>query len=395
MKYPTTRFVFDRKNTATKKVAALIQIEVLLQGKKKYISTGVKVFKDQWNDKSHVINCNDMIDKNDRIDDAKEFIDSYIQQLIKDKTPFDWDAFSRYVNTSSPKSETFIDYINKRIEERTDIKASTKKSHRKILTSLMEFGKITTFNELTKANIADYYEWMLSRDITKLDNNGTETTVKMSQQTVWGYMKILRTYIHDAILHEKIDKDPSQGIKVKRGNTEQTRWLSEEEIDMIEKSVMPNGSLTRVRDLFIFSCYTGLAYSDLMDFNIEKIEEDGEDKYLYGHRKKTGEEYIVLILPQALQILEKYKYKLPKYSNQQYNHRLKDVAKVVGIDKPISSHYGRHTAGMLFLNNGISIEVVAKVLGHSTIRETQRVYASVLKKTVVKEMNKLKKKEGV
>lgn len=395
MKYPTTRFVFDRKNTATKKVAALIQIEVLLQGKKKYISTGVKVFKDQWNDKSHVINCNDMIDKNDRIDDAKEFIDSYIQQLIKDKTPFDWDAFSRYVNTSSPKSETFIDYINRRIEERTDIKASTKKSHRKILTSLTEFGKITTFNDLTKANIADYYEWMLSRDITKLDNNGTETAVKMSQQTVWGYMKILRTYIHDAILHEKIDKDPSQGIKVKRGNTEQTRWLSEEEIDMIEKSVMPNGSLTRVRDLFIFSCYTGLAYSDLMDFNIEKIEEDGEDKYLYGHRKKTGEEYIVLILPQALQILEKYKYKLPKYSNQQYNHRLKDVAKVVGIDKPISSHYGRHTAGMLFLNNGISIEVVAKVLGHSTIRETQRVYASVLKKTVVKEMNKLKKKEGV
>lgn len=395
MKYPTTRFVFDRKNTATKKVAALIQIEVLLQGKKKYISTGVKVFKDQWNDKSHVINCNDMIDKNDRIDDAKEFIDSYIQQLIKDKTPFDWDAFARYVNTSSPKSETFIDYINRRIEERTDIKASTKKSHRKILTSLMEFGKITTFNELTKANIADYYEWMLNRDITKLDRNGLEVVVKMSQQTVWGYMKILRTYIHDAILHEKIDKDPSQGIKVKRGNTEQTRWLSEEEIDMIEKAVMPNGSLTRVRDLFIFSCYTGLAYSDLMDFNIEKIEEDGNDKYLYGHRKKTGEEYIVLILPQALQILEKYKYKLPKYSNQQYNHRLKDVAKVVGIDKPISSHYGRHTAGMLFLNNGISIEVVAKVLGHSTIRETQRVYASVLKKTVVKEMNKLKKKEGI
>jgi integrase len=395
MKYPTTRFVFDRKNTATKKVAALIQIEVLLQGKKKYISTGVKVFKDQWNDKSHVINCNDMIDKNNRIDDAKEFIDSYIQQLIKDKTPFDWDAFARYLNTSSTRNETFIDYIHSRIEERTDIKDSTKKSHSKILTSLMEFGKLTTFEELTKANIADYYEWMLSRDITKLDNNGTETTVKMSQQTVWGYMKILRTYIHDAILHEKIDKDPSQGIKVKRGNTEQTRWLSEEEIDMIEKGVMPNGSLTRVRDLFIFSCYTGLAYSDLMDFNIEKIEEDGEDKYLYGHRKKTGEEYIVLILPQALQILEKYKYKLPKYSNQQYNHRLKDVAKVVGIDKPISSHYGRHTAGMLFLNNGISIEVVAKVLGHSTIRETQRVYASVLKKTVVKEMNKLKKKEGV
>lgn len=389
MKYPTTRFVFDRKNTATKQTAALIQVEVLLQGKKKYISTGVKVYKDQWNDKSHVINCNDMIDKNDRIDDAKEFIDSYIQQLIKDKTPFDWDVFSRYVNNSSPKSETFIDYINRRIEERTDIKASTKKSHRKILTSLMEFGKITTFNELTKANIADYYEWMLSRDITKLDNNGTETTVKMSQQTVWGYMKILRTYIHDAILHEKIDKDPSQGIKVKRGNSEQDRWLTEEEIQKIEEAKMPNGSLARVRDLFIYSCYTGLAYSDLMDFSIEKIEQDGDDKYLYGHRIKTGEEYIVLILPRALEILEKYNYKLPKLSNQQYNHRLKDVAKAAGVDKPISSHWGRHTAGMLFLNNGISIEVVAKILGHSSIRITEQVYASILKKTVIEKMKKM------
>ena len=166
--------------------------------------------------------------------------------------------------------------------------------------------------------------------------------------------------------------------------------MTMEEIYMIEQAEMPNGSLTRVRDLFIFSCYSGLAYSDLMDFNLEKIEEEDGEKYMFGHRKKTGEEYVVLILPKALQILEKYNYKLPKYSNQQYNHRLKDMAKAAGIDKPISSHWGRHSAGMMFLNNGVSIEVVAKILGHSTIRETQRVYASVLKMTVVKEMLKLK-----
>lgn len=389
MKYPTTRFVFDRKNTATKQTAALIQVEVLLQGKKKYISTGVKVYKDQWNDKKLVFNCNDMFEKNDRINEKKSSIDSYIQDLIRENKPFDWESFSRFINTSSPRSETFIDYIARRIDERTNIKASTKKSHKKILASLEEFGKIKTFAELTKGNIADYYEWMLNRDITKLGTNGLEVKTKMSQQTVWGYMKILRTYIHDAILHEKIDKDPSQGIKVKRGNSEQDRWLSEEEIQKIEEAKMSNGSLARVRDLFIYSCYTGLAYSDLMDFSIEKIEQDGDDKYLYGHRIKTGEEYIVLILPRALEILEKYNYKLPKLSNQQYNHRLKDVAKAAGVDKPISSHWGRHTAGMLFLNNGISIEVVAKILGHSSIRITEQVYASILKKTVIEKMKKM------
>ena len=389
MKYPTTRFVFDRKNTATKQTAALIQVEVLLQGKKKYISTGVKVYKDQWNDKKLVFNCNDMFEKNDRINEMKSSIDSYIQDLIRENKPFDWESFSRFINTSSPRSETFIDYIARRIDERTNIKASTKKSHQKILASLEEFGRIKTFAELTKGNIADYYEWMLNRDITKWDINGKEIKTKMSQQTVWGYMKILRTYIHDAILHEKIDKDPSQGIKVKRGNSEQDRWLSEEEIQKIEEAKMPNGSLARVRDLFIYSCYTGLAYSDLMDFSIEKIEQDGDDKYLYGHRIKTGEEYIVLILPRALEILEKYNYKLPKLTNQQYNHRLKDVAKAAGVDKPISSHWGRHTAGMLFLNNGISIEVVAKILGHSSIRITEQVYASILKKTVIEKMKKM------
>lgn len=391
MKYPTTRFVFDRKNTATKQTAALIQVEVLLQGKKKYISTGVKVYKDQWNDKKLVFNCNDMFEKNDRINEMKSSIDSYIQDLIRENKPFDWESFSRFINTSSPRSETFIDYIARRIDERADIKNSTKKSHRKILASLEEFGRIKTFSELTKGNIADYYEWMLNRDITKLGTNGLEVKTKMSQQTVWGYMKILRTYIHDAILHEKIDKDPSQGIKVKRGNSEQDRWLTEEEIQKIEEAKMPNGSLARVRDLFIYSCYTGLAYSDLMDFSIEKIEQDGDDKYLYGHRIKTGEEYIVLILPRALEILEKYNYKLPKLTNQQYNHRLKDLAKAAGIDKPLSSHYGRITAGFTALNSGVRIEVVSKMLGHATITETQRTYSRILKKTVVSEMKKMKK----
>ena len=87
MKYPTTRFVFDRKNTATKQTAALIQVEVLLQGKKKYISTGVKVYKDQWNDKKLVFNCNDMFEKNDRINEMKSSIDSYIQDLIRETAP--------------------------------------------------------------------------------------------------------------------------------------------------------------------------------------------------------------------------------------------------------------------------------------------------------------------
>ena len=389
MKYPTTRFVFDRKNTATKKVAALIQVEVLLSGKKKYVTTGVKVYKDQWNDKLHVYNNDEADTLNARITLVKKSIDEYIQGIAKNGDDWDWDAFTRFISSPVRRTDSFIGYIKKRIEERTDMRQSTKKSHRKIISSLTEYGRIISFNELTRANIVDYYEWLLGRDVSKIGSDGLQYTAKMSMSTAWGYMKILRTYIHDAMLHELIDKDPSVGIKVKRIDGEQTRWLTEEEVRKIEDVKLSSGSLVRVRDLFIFSCNCGLAFSDLMNFSPEKLEQDGENTFLYGRRKKTGQEYIVLILPKAKEILEKYNYQLPKYSNQQYNKRLKAIAKEAGIDKPLSSHWGRITMGFMALNRGVRIEVVSKALGHATISETQRTYSRILKKTVIREMKKL------
>ena len=191
-----------------------------------------------------------------------------------------------------------------------------------------------------------------------------------------------------SLLDKKIAEARANAIAKKE--KEKGRKLTKEEIAKLESAKLSSGSLVRVRDLFIFGCYSGLAFSDLMDFKPEKLEKEGNETYLYGKRIKTGEEYIVLILPKAQEILEKYGYKLPKYSNQQYNKRLKDVAKEAGVDKPISSHYSRITFGFLALNRGVRIEVVSKAMGHSTISETQRTYSRILKKTVVSEMAKLK-----
>lgn len=386
MKYPTTRFVFDRKKTATKQKDALIQIEVLHERKKKYISTGVKVYKDQWNEKAYVINRNDMLELNERIKGVKKNVDDYITKLITNNQAFEWDAFERFLTQTETTKMTFIDYVYKRISERNDITASTKKAHMKLISSLMDYGKIIGFEQLTRPNIADYYDWLLGHDIVKIGHDGREYTTQLAPITAWSYMKLLRTYIHDAMLHELINFDPSMGIKVKKGDSEQTRWLSLEEVKKLEETEMPTGSLARVRDLFIYSCYTGLAYSDLMDFKPEKLENDGENTFIYGRRKKTGQEYIVLVLPKAQQILEKYNYNLPKYSNQQYNKNLKLVAEVAGIDKPLSSHWSRITFGFMALNLGLRIEVVSKAMGHATISETQRTYSRILKQTVVKEM---------
>lgn len=386
MKYPTTRFVFDRKKTASKTKDALIQVEILLDGKKKYVTTGVRVYKDQWNDRNHVCKRDDMFTLNERIDAIKERIDGYINKLAKNGDAFDWDSFTRYLESKGEAKESFIDYVRRRILERQDIKASTKKAHMKMIGLFLEFGKINRFEDLTKPNIAAFYEWMLGRDIVKIGRDGKEYTTKMQVSTVAGYMKNLRTYIHDAMLFEKIEKDPSVGITVKRKESEQTRWLTKDEVKRIEDAELSNGSLVRVRDLFIFSCYSGLAFSDLMDFRPGKLEREGDETYLYGHRIKTGKEYIVLILPKAQAILEKYDYDLPKYTNQYYNKRLKELAEESGVEQDLSAHWGRITFGFLALNEGVRIEVVSKALGHATISETQRTYSRILKKTVVNEM---------
>ena len=279
MKYPTTRFVFDRKKTATKQKDALIQIEVLHERKKKYISTGVKVYKDQWTEKAYVINRNDMLELNERIKGVKKNVDDYITKLITNNQAFEWDAFERFLTQAETTKMTFIDYVYKRISERNDITASTKKAHMKLISSLMDYGKIIGFEQLTRPNVADYYDWLLGHDIIKIGHDGREYTTQLAPITAWSYMKLLRTYIHDAMLHELINFDPSMGIKVKKGDSEQTRWLSLEEVKKLEETEMPTGSLARVRDLFIYSCYTGLAYSDLMDFKPEKLENDGENTF--------------------------------------------------------------------------------------------------------------------
>jgi site-specific recombinase XerD len=108
-----------------------------------------------------------------------------------------------------------------------------------------------------------------------------------------------------------------------------------------------------------------------------------------GRRGKTRQEYTFLLLPQALAILDKYNYQLPIMSNQKYNEYIKVLAVMAGINKPVSSHWARHTGATMLLNSGVGMEVVSKVLGHSTTRITRQIYAKLLDDTIADEMEKM------
>lgn len=369
MKYPSLRFVFDRKHVATKKKRGLVQLEVLSEGKRKWIGTGVKLYSDQWNDRKKVINSAEMLQLNQRLDEMMRVIQDWINELIRKKETFEFeklDTFLKYVN----HSENYIEFLERRINERNDISESTRQSHQVLISSLKEFGGITYMSDLTVQNIKLYDNWLHGKGY--------------SQPTIHNYHKRNKVYIREAMAMGFLKDYPYSAVVVKRGKSKNRKFLYQEELDKIRNAKIPTESIRRVRDLFVFQSFTGLSYADLAKFNFKRdvIEHDG--KYIINDvRVKTEENYYIVLLSPALEVLKRYNFELPIISNAQYNLRLKLVADYAGLDKNLTTHMARHTFATLALTKGVQLKVVSKMLGHSSIKVTEE-YATILNEDVNK-----------
>ena len=199
-----------------------------------------------------------------------------------------------------------------------------------------------------------------------------------------------------AIRMEWLEKDPFKNYKLRFVKNERD-YLTERELDLLEGTSFMTIGLQIVKDIFLFSCYTGLSYIDIKELNPNQILVgiDG-NKWIHTKRIKTNEQLKIPLLPKAKKILEKYKNEivasdklLPVYSNQKMNKILKEIAKACGIHKNITFHVARHTfATTVTLSNGVPIETVSKLLGHTKLTTTQ-IYARVLQKKVGEDMQNL------
>lgn len=209
----------------------------------------------------------------------------------------------------------------------------------------------------------------------------------------------LKKMVHLALRLEWIVKDPfvNYRLKIQKVNRE---YLSELELKKVEEKKFDIERLDLVRDLFVFCCYTGLTYVDVINLLPHQIVEaaDGE-MWVRTSRQKTNTRVSTPLLPKAIEIVKKYKGNeraaesqtlFPVISNQKVNSYLKEIADVCGIRKNITFHLARHTfATTVTLSNGVPIETVSKMLGHTKIATTQ-IYAKVLEKKVQEDMAKLK-----
>ena len=224
---------------------------------------------------------------------------------------------------------------------------------------------------------------------------------KCSHNTSLKYISNLKKIINICIKNGWLDRDPFFGYKMKKREVIR-EFLSEDEIAKVYSYDFPTSRLTVVRDMFIFSCYTGLSYADIQKLKRSEIIVgiDGE-KWICTQRQKTETASRIPLLPIALEIIEKYKddvrcitkdLLLPILSNQKMNSYLKEIAGVVGIEKEFTFHCARHTfATTVTLANGVPIETVSKMLGHTNLKTTQH-YAKILDSKVSQDMKLLKTK---
>lgn len=372
---PQIKLVFDRRKTASATTKGSVEIEVTWKRERVRLSTGVSVLKQQWKG-SEVVNHPEAAELNAKIRSLLRTMQDKLNHMSESNSEINLSVLkaTRKAKVIGGRTD-FLDWLEDRIAKRP-IKESTRKHHMTVLKSLREFGKIKTFTDVTSRNIKLWDDYIRSLDKVNC------------QASIHGYHKRLRPYIQEALELQLIDANPYANVKIPRGKSEGIRFLTEEERDRIEELEL-FGMMEKTRDMFIFSCYTGLAYSDLIKIKKEDVFQKGDDYCIRDKRTKTGNQYTIVLLPKALAILRKYNFNLNLLSNQKCNEQLKLIAHMAQIHINLTMHVGRHTFATWALSKGVGIQVVSKMLSHADISMTEK-YAKVLQTSVYEGYDLLK-----
>ena len=384
----TTKIIFDRHKRATRTEPGTIDIRITIDRKTYYVSTGVKVMKSEWaagaicnrpdsdilNARVRILYNRVMTELNERME-AGETIDvAYIRKKV-------WQMSEAQADNS------MLDWIEEQVPM-LNIKEGTRKHYMTVLLRLTEYGEMKSWRDLSVEGLYKWDAW--------LHRLPAQSGGLISDGGVYTYHKCLKALLNRAYEFGCISENPYSRLrgKFKRGEKENIEFLTEEEIQRIMDLKLPAGSkLDTARDLFVFQIWTGLSFSDAEAFNVRFYKFDSESgtwKFT-GKRIKTGVPYVSQLLPPVVDVLQKHGMKVPQIDNSDYNHLLKLIGDIAGIDTRMHSHLGRHTFATYMLRNGTRFENVSKMLGHKNLTQTLR-YAKVLAESVHEDYDKVANK---
>lgn len=393
----TNSIVWDHRGRVPEGEKGQVEIRITVNRKSYYFGTGIRVHKSELV-AGQIVNCPGAKELNERIvliySKVLAHVNAYVDAGVPINTEDIRQKVWQVVEMHSDKS-IFIEWCEKQIPL-LGVTDGTEKHYNPLVTRLTQFGRIQKWDDITVENIVLFDAWLrtLTKPISDARLKSGAKPEKLSTGGIYNYHKCLKALLNRAMSFGKIDNNPYDRLKgkFKRGEKENVEYLTEEEMRRFESIILPKGSsLDIAHDLFIFQMYTGLPFSDMQAFDMNDYKFDGTKWHNVGTRIKTGTPYVSSILPPAMRILEKYNFEIPKMNNADYNHQLKALQQMARIKTRLHSHLARHTFATFMLRNGVKIENVSKMLGHTNITQTQR-YAKVLAQSVQDEYDMIAEK---
>lgn len=391
IRQPILTYIYNRYGKASPTRDAVIELRIAYNNRQKYLSTGIRLYPKEWQ-RGRVVNRLDAAILNKTLDKLMNDVRQVIYEMIDDGNI---DIFTIPVKLAAKrrKAMTFIEFYNEKAQIRKHgIGKIAQGRYDLVPRVLEEFGRITSFSDLTPNNIV-----ALDKFLTK---KGIQATSRWHN-----YHKYVRRFIVEAIKEGFMGRDPYDGVRLDHGNYDNSieKFLTVTELRQLKDAKMPEERLERVRDLFIFQAYTCLAYTDLAHFDQSRIEEEDGKKVYHGQRDKTNVRFTIPLLGPALEVLERYNglplsFSTQKktsgkiISNAKYNSYLKEMAEAAGLGKHLTTHWARHTGATMLLNAGVRPEVIAVIGGWKDTKVLMRVYAKMREKTVIKAVNDIEEK---
>ncbi len=393
---------YTRKSKDKNAIQATVYLRITYEGRRVELSTMRKVTLSKWNPKANKVsgisieakqvNRNLDIIKNRIYEIYQKFLDNQeeISALkIKDVYLGNNDNQKSIVEMFEEHNSRMEKLIGKDYSFRTLQRYKTTKKH---ISSFILFDY-----KMKDYPVKDIDTKFINSFIYYL-----KTELNHSHNSAVKYLAYLKKIVRVAYANGWIEKDPFYNFKLKLQVIEREFLTKEEIISIMEKQfTIPR--IEHVRDIFLFSCYTGLAYADVFKLTADDIVKgiDG-NQWIKIKRTKTKSLSSIPILPVAEKLIEKYKdldsptgKLLPVYSNQRMNSYLKEIADHCEINKNLTFHMARHTfATTITLSNGVPIESVSKMLGHRSLKITQH-YAKILDEKLSEDMNLLKKRIAI
>ena len=379
----TTAIVFDHRGRVKKGAEGPLEVRITIDRKPYYINTGVRVCARQWAfDK--VINHPQADALNERLSIVLDQIMKEINACIKNHCEIDVAKIRRHIWSKS-QTDDFIAWLKNEVQL-LGVKKGTLKRYNTLLLRVQEFGRMQDWSDVTVENIYKFDSWL-----RKLPGRDGE---QISVCGIYNYHKSLRSLLNRAERTGLLATNPYRRLsgEFSKGDKENTEYLTEDEMQKImDFSPTPGTWLDRAKDLFVFQMWTGLSYSDSQAFDISSYKEVNGKWIIIGSRIKTGQPFVNVLLPPAVEVLKKYGMTVPKITNQVYNRELKVVGSACGLHIKLHTHLARHTFATYMLRNGAKLENVSKMLGHASIKQTQR-YAKVLAESVQEDFDMIEAK---